>query len=222
MMIGTLHRYDHLGPCPCGSGQPQLVCCLPIRLADPTWPCPCTMGKPFADCHRVELDAAAFQHWLEHADDFYRTQAELRRRWREHNPHEPAPHATGGHRAAGGRRNTPSPASRPAATTPPRAPRRGTSPTEPKVGPAITRKRTATIPASPPAPTSLKDALSRKVRPSRTYRMLVADPAPAEEAVRASRARLSTAHVMKDDERIAAAEAALAEAGRPMVSSSPA
>lgn len=73
--------------------------------------------------------------------------------------------------------------------------------------PRTTRPRPAAA-----APTGLRDALSRKVRPSRTYRLPVADPTPAREALQAADSLLKTAHLLKDDERVAAAETALAEA----------
>ena len=62
-----------------------------------------------------------------------------------------------------------------------------------------------------PAP-SLKDVLSRKVRPSRTFRLPVADPSPWLEAVQHAKTQLRTAHLLRDEQRIAAAETALAEA----------
>lgn len=96
MLIGTLHPYGQLGPCYCGSGQPQIVCCLALGLADPTWPCPCTSGAAFADCHLVDLTAPeSVQHWVDHADDFHRSARPLRAAWRTWNPGAtpPEPHA---------------------------------------------------------------------------------------------------------------------------------
>lgn len=92
MVIGTMHRYGQLGPCPCGSGQPYVVCHLLAGTFSADWPCPCQSGKPFRGCHRVEVnDPASFQHWIEHAEDFERTREPLRAIWRERFPDEPEP-----------------------------------------------------------------------------------------------------------------------------------
>lgn len=79
-MIGTLHRAGQLGPCPCGSGQPLIVCHL--RRMGPE-PCACESGKPFAECHRVDPYTDESRTYLrEHAADFYDTQAALAAEWR--------------------------------------------------------------------------------------------------------------------------------------------
>jgi uncharacterized protein YchJ len=90
MVIGTVHPYGQLGPCPCGSGQPYAVCHLPSY--DPAWPCPCTSGKAFVDCHRIEpFVPENMNHWVEHAEDFHRTREPLRAAWRARFPDAPEP-----------------------------------------------------------------------------------------------------------------------------------
>lgn len=84
MVIGTLHPLGQIGPCACGSGQPQLVCHLAYAL--PGWPCPCTSGEPFDTCHRVEITDDVFRHWATHADDFHRSRDALRAVWRAEYP----------------------------------------------------------------------------------------------------------------------------------------
>lgn len=89
MLIGTVHPIGQMGPCPCGSGQPYLVCHLPTF--DPDWLCPCESGKTFVDCgHRLTpASRAVFDHWNAHADDFHRTKDELRANWQREFPYEP-------------------------------------------------------------------------------------------------------------------------------------
>lgn len=90
MVIGTVHRYGQIGPCICGSGQPYLICHLPSF--DPSWPCPCDHKRErlFVDCHRLTpADPGVFDHWIAHADDFHRTQDELRHAWDQRFPDAP-------------------------------------------------------------------------------------------------------------------------------------
>lgn len=63
-------------------------------------------------------------------------------------------------------------------------------------------------PNASPAP----DVLSRKRRPTRTYRMAVDDPGPAEEALQRAQLELRTARLRRDSEQVAAAQRAVNDA----------
>jgi hypothetical protein len=90
MVIGTVHPYGQLGPCVCGSGQPYMLCHLPSYNDE--WPCPCTSGQPFRECHRIDpFSTDCMNHWVEHAEDFYRTREPLRATWRARFPDAPEP-----------------------------------------------------------------------------------------------------------------------------------
>ena len=66
--------------------------------------------------------------------------------------------------------------------------------------------------STPPPPLSLREALARKVQPSRTYRLQVADPTYAQTALRDAQGQLRSAHLLQDEKRITQAEQALAAA----------
>lgn len=52
MMTFTQHPTFQLGPCPCGSGQPNYQCHQPELLHGK--PCTCRSGRMFEDCCRVD------------------------------------------------------------------------------------------------------------------------------------------------------------------------
>lgn len=79
-LIGSLHPLGQLGPCICGSGQPYAVCHL--RWRDHEAPCVCGSEQPFAGCCRVDIfSPQARLYWLQHTQDFHRSQTDLAARW---------------------------------------------------------------------------------------------------------------------------------------------
>ena len=51
IMKGTEHPLGQLGPCPCGSGESYLECCLAAHVDEP---CACGSGVAFGNCCSVE------------------------------------------------------------------------------------------------------------------------------------------------------------------------